>query len=160
MISAIFAIDDKGGMGKGGVIPWPYNKDDMMWFKEITQKQVVVMGRKSWESPDMIKPLPNRHNVVFTNHFFEQDDIDQIRGEVCDGLIAVEQKYPNKNVFVIGGADLLVKAKPVIESVYVTRIAGDFDCDTRIDIDEFLKGFKLTSEYDLGTCVVKKYESI
>ena len=63
-------------------------------------------------------------------------------------------------MFVIGGADLLVKAKPVIESVYVTRIAGDFDCDTRIDIDEFLKGFKLTSEYDLGTCVVKKYESI
>jgi dihydrofolate reductase len=74
--------------------------------------------------------------------------------------MAVEQKYPDKNVFVIGGADLLVKAKPVIKTVYVTRIAGDFDCDTRIDVDEFLKGFELTSEYDLGSCVIGQYVSI
>lgn len=160
MIGAVFAVDDTGGMGKGGTIPWPFNKQDMMWFKGITQNQVVVMGRKSWDSPDMIKPLPNRQNIVFTNNFFEQDGIEQVRGDVCEALLAIAERYPTKDILVIGGADLLVKAKPVIQVAYVTRIAGNFECDTRIDIDEFLKGFKLEASYDLGTCVVEKYATI
>jgi len=160
MIGAVFAVDDKGGMGKEGTIPWPFNKEDMMWFKEITQNQVVVMGRKSWESPDMIKPLPKRKNIVFTNNFFEQDDIEQIRGDVCEGLQNIKERYPDKEILVIGGANLLEKARPVIKFAYVTRIAGDYNCDTRIDVDQFLDGLNKVAEYDLGTCVVEKYATI
>jgi len=160
MIGAVFAVDDRGGLGRDGTIPWPYNKEDMRWFKHATTNSVVVMGRRSWESPDMIKPLPGRVNVVITNSFIDREDVDQFKGDVCEGILKSYDRYPDKNLFVIGGADILVQAKPILDCAYVTRISGDYMCDTHIDLPEFLSDFKLTNTQDLGTCVVELYERI
>lgn len=160
MIAALFAVDENGGMGNDGDLPWPMNKDDMRWFKGTTEGQVVVMGRRSWESPDMPKPLPKRHNVVFTNNFMERTDIQQISGDVCEGLKLVESEHLGKEVFVIGGANLLMQAKPVLDSAYITRIPGEYFCDTTIDLDAFLEGFRLVNTLNLGSCVVEEYEAV
>lgn len=160
MINALFAVDESGGMGKDGDMPWPMNKEDMIWFKETTQGQVVVMGKKSWLSPDMPKPLPNRHNIVFTSNFLDREDIVQMKGDVCEGLRYIAEQFPNLEIFVIGGANLLLQAKPVLDRVLVTRIPGTYDCDTRLDMNEFLQGFKLASTINLGTCMVEAYETI
>lgn len=160
MIIALFAVDEKGGMGNQGNIPWPTVKEDMKWFKETTQDQVVVMGKKSWLSPDMPKPLPKRHNVVFTNEFMDIPDIDQIHGDVCDGLRRIEELYPDNDIFVIGGANLLIQAEPVIDRAFITRIPGEFICDTVIDLNTFLRDFLLANSLDLGTCTVEVYERI
>ncbi len=157
MIAAVFAIDTAGGMGWKGSIPWPHNKDDMKWFKTITQNQIVVMGKRSWESPDMPKPLPGRHNIVFTNHFFDCDDIEQVKGDVCEALKSVKSSNKKKNVFVIGGPNLLQQCKPVLERVYLTRIPGEYLNDTQIDINEFLDGMKLHQTVNLGSCIVEEY---
>ena len=159
MISAVFAVDESGGMGKNGSLPWPFNKDDMIWFKNKTQNHVVIMGRKSWESPDMPKPLPKRHNVVFTNNFFD-GGVEQIRGDVCEGIKHIELKYPDKEIYVIGGANLLMQALPVIDKAYITKISGDFDCDTKIDLSLFLKNMSLANIHNIGTCKVEEYEAI
>lgn len=160
MIIALFAVDDNGGMGYLGNMPWPTVKEDMKWFKETTEGHVVVMGKKSWHSPDMPKPLPKRHNVIFTNEFLPRDDIVQLRGDVCEGLKHVEQMYPNNDVFVIGGANLLSQAKPVIEKAFITKIPGEHICDAVLDLNEFLIGFSLVNSLDLGTCTVEMYERI
>jgi dihydrofolate reductase len=160
MIIALFAVDEQGGMGNQGNIPWPTVKEDMKWFKETTQGQVVVMGKKSWQSPDMPKPLPKRHNVVFTNEFMDRDDIDQLTGDVCEGLKRVEELYPDNDIFVIGGANLLAQSKEVIDRAFITRIPGEYICDTVIDLDSFLVDFALTNSLDLGSCVVEMYERI
>ena len=57
MIKAILAVDEKGGVSKHGSMPWPKNLLDMKWFVENTKNQIVVMGRKTWDSLP-IKPLP------------------------------------------------------------------------------------------------------
>ena len=160
MIIALFAVDEKGGMGNQGNMPWPTIKEDMKWFKETTEGQVVVMGKKSWYSPDMPKPLPKRHNVVFTNNYIDNDKIDQIKGDVCEGLKYVEQKHPDNTVFVIGGANLLTQAKPVLNKAYITRVPGEYICDAVLDMEEFLKGFKLVQVRDFGTCKVEEYETV
>lgn len=159
MIAAVFAVDDIGGMGNDGTIPWPHNKDDMKWFKTITQNQIVVMGKRSWESPDMPKPLPGRHNVVFTNKFFDNDEIEQVRGDVCEALKSLKRANKNKNVFVIGGPNLLEQAKPVIQRVYVTRIPGEYISDTHIDLPKFLEGMTLHQTVNLGSCKVEEYHN-
>jgi dihydrofolate reductase len=159
MIAAVFAIDEAGGMGWKGTIPWPHNKDDMKWFKSVTQNHIVVMGKRSWDSPDMPKPLPGRLNVVFTNNFFEQDDIEQIKGDVCEALKSIKKQNKRKNVFVVGGANLLLQSKPVLERVFVTRIPGEFLSDVKIDIDDFLSGMTLTNRINLGTCIVEEYQN-
>lgn len=160
MIGAVFAVDERNGLGRDGNIPWPYNKEDMQWFKHATTDSVVVMGKRSWNSPDMIKPLPNRINCVVTNEFLNRQDVEQFRGDVSEGILRLYEKYPGKNLFVIGGADILVQAKPVLDCAYVTRIPGDYMCDTHIDLADFLIDFKLTNSQDFGTCTVELYERI
>jgi dihydrofolate reductase len=160
MIISLFAVDEEGGMGNNGTIPWPFNKEDMTWFKSKTQGQVVIMGKKSWDSPDMIKPLPKRHNVVFTNNFFDDDRIDQIRGDVCEGIFHIQKKFDPLDVYVIGGANILIQAKPIIKKSFITRIPGKYNCDTKIDLGHYLKDCNLVSTFDLGTCIVEEYETI
>lgn len=157
MIAAIFAVDDIGGIGYKGRISWPHNKDDMKWFKEATQNQIVAMGRKTWNSPDMPKPLPGRLNVVFTNNFFQIDEIEQVKGDVCEALKALKQSNKRKKIFVIGGADLLVQSRPVLDRIYLTRIKGEFINDTFINVEDFLNGMQLINTINLGTCIVEEY---
>ena len=154
MITALFAVDDVGGMGFKGQLSWPHNKDDMTWFKTQTQNQIVVMGRRTWDSPDMPKPLPGRLNVVF---FFDADDVEQVRGDVCEALRALKRHQKKKKIFVIGGPNLLLQSKPVLEKVFVTRIKGEFINDTYINIDEFLEGMTLVNTINLGSCIVEEY---
>ena len=160
MISALFAVDDAGGMGLNGNMPWPRNTEDMIWFKKATEGQVVVMGKKSWLSPDMPKPLPKRTNVIFTNNFMDREDIVQIRGDVCEGLLTIENTFPDNEIFVIGGADLLVQSKPVLNKVYVTRIPGTYETDVKINIEDFLKDFDLINSQQFTTCKVEEYETV
>ena len=48
-------------IGSGNKIPW-HLPDDFKWFKKLTTGQVVIMGRKTFES--IGRPLPNRTTIV------------------------------------------------------------------------------------------------
>jgi dihydrofolate reductase len=71
----VVAATLKGGIGQSGKLPWRL-KGDMAFFKQLTtttttaqkgKRNVVVMGRKTWESiPSNFRPLPNRVNVVLS----------------------------------------------------------------------------------------------
>lgn len=159
MIAALFAVDQAGGMGWKGSLPWPNNPDDMKWFKSTTQNHIVVMGKRTWESPDMPKPLPGRMNVVFTNAFFDQNDIEQIKGDVCEALKSIKNQNRRKNIFVIGGANLLIQSRPVLDRVFVTKISGEFLSDTKIDIQDYLQGMTLKNTINLGSCTVEEYHN-
>jgi dihydrofolate reductase len=157
MICALFAVADNGAIGYQGTMPWPRNKQDMMWFKKLTQNNTVVMGKSTWESTDMPIPLPNRTNVLITNNFVDREDILQLRGDVCSGLIHLQNEHNMDKIFVIGGANILMQALPVIDKAYITRIKGEFIHDTRIEMDDFLVDFELIETNDLGTCIVEEY---
>ena len=160
MILALFAVDQNGGMGFDGRMPWPRNKEDMRWFKKMTDNQLVVMGRKTWNSSDMPTPLPNRLNILITNNFIDKDDIIQLRGDVPTGLTEMQEKYPDDNVFVIGGPDILMQSIPVLEYAFITRIPGEYMSDVSIDLTKFLENFKLEETKEFETCKVEKYEAI
>lgn len=160
MIIALFAIDQKNGMGCNGVMPWPRNREDMKWFKSVTEGQLVVMGRKTWDSKDMPVPLPNRVNVLVTNTFIDRSDIVQFRGDVPAGLMALQEKNPAVDIFVIGGPDILMQASSIIERAYITRIPGEYVSDATIDLERFLNGFKLINSNNLETCKIEEYEAV
>src|SRR5882672_7610661 len=62
---AIAAMSENRAIGIGNKIPW-HLPEDFKWFKKMTTGNVVVMGRKTFES--LGKPLPNRTNVILTRH--------------------------------------------------------------------------------------------
>ena len=161
MIIGLFAVDDAGGIGNNGSMPWPPNKEDFKWFRETTLNQVVVMGKTTWNSPDMPKPLPKRFNVVFSNSPAEVEGAHIVfSSNVPETLQFIERDYEYENVFVIGGVNILLQAKPALQKLYITRIPGAYEADTQIDLDSFLDGFILTNTIDLGTCKVEEYETI
>ena len=158
MIAALFAVDQAGGMGWKGSMPWPSNPDDMKWFKTTTQNQIVVMGRKTWESPDMPSPLPGRMNVLVTHNFIDREDIEQVNGDVCEALTVLQKYNKKKDIFVIGGASLLMQSKPVLDKLLITRIPGEYLSDVTIDVDLLVEGKTLVGTTNLGSCVVEEWQ--
>lgn len=155
MIKAIFACDDKWGIGKNGALPWPHNPADLQWFKKSTDAQAVVMGRKTWESLPK-KPLPNRINLVITSANMENynprphgtysgSNIPRIVKEV------IEARYGGiDDVWIIGGAQLFESCISIIEEVHLSRIEGDYNCDV------FLPKWKLMRNFALGDQTITK----
>ena len=160
MIIGLFAVDENGGVSNQGSMPWNSISEDLKWFRETTLNQVVVMGHKTWESKDMPKPLPKRLNVVISNSPTITNANVVLRGKVPEMLRFVELEYADKDIYVIGGVNILLQAKPKLKKLFLTRIPGIYEADTQIDLDSFLDGFILTNTRDLGTCKVEEYEAI
>jgi dihydrofolate reductase len=62
---AIAAMSLNRVIGAGNKIPW-HLPEDFKWFKKMTMGNVIVMGRKTFES--LGQPLPNRKNLILTRH--------------------------------------------------------------------------------------------
>ena len=139
----IVAMDLENGIGKGGELPW-HIKADLKHFKEVTtqtssmaKKNVVIMGRKTWESlPEEYKPLPGRFNVVLTKqtelkfpeYVFVSNDIEH-------ALKWAQKKQEFgfvENIFVIGGGEVFNEAlcHPSCRKIHATHVLRSFACDT------------------------------
>ena len=137
MIRAILAVDDKGGVSKNGSMPWPKNKNDLMWFKENTLNQVVIMGRNTWEDSKMPTPLKERINILVTskkNKEYEGAD-HYINNDLIKNINKMKEQYSNKTIWLIGGPNIINQTFDVIEEFYLTRIYGDFMCDKNLDLN-------------------------
>lgn len=141
MINAIVAVDEQLGIGANNTMPWPKNKADMKWFRDNTYNGVVVMGRRTWESIGK-KNLPNRINVVITTndisnpipHNSEEEQPHwMVHGNIEIILRDLERMYPNKTIWVIGGANIFQQAMPFVEKLFITTIKGDYNCDVFLD---------------------------
>jgi dihydrofolate reductase len=65
MINIITAIANNNVIGYNNTIPWKLS-EDLKRFKSLTINNIVIMGRKTYESLGS-KPLPNRINIILTN---------------------------------------------------------------------------------------------
>ncbi|MGE7759810.1 dihydrofolate reductase [Peribacillus sp. NPDC097895] len=125
MISLIVAMDQNRVIGKNNQLPW-HLPADLQYFKKVTMGHPIVMGRKTFESIGRV--LPGRENVIVTrNQDFKAEgcvvlhDILQIKTYADDS---------DKEVFVIGGAEIFKEIMPVTDRLYITEIHETFEGDT------------------------------
>lgn len=145
MIKAILACDDKGGVSKDGTLPWPNNSTDLQWFKSATSGHVVVMGSTTWNDPHMPRPLPNRTNVLVTSRKDDYPGAETyIEGNLISGLKLLELNYPGLITWVIGGPNIVEQCLGAIEEFYISRIPGDYDCDTHLPLGKINALFEKT----------------
>ena len=145
MIKAIMAVDEKGGISKGQSMPWPKNSIDLKWFKENTLNNVVVMGRKTWEDPFMPTPLKSRINVLITSKdkkLIEGADY-YFSGNINDQIQNLQLEYTEKDIFIIGGSEIINSTLKSIEQFYLTRIYGNYNCEKFIDITSIENNMKM-----------------
>lgn len=131
-IKAILACDEKGGIAKDGTLPWPNNPRDLKWFKDNTTGHVIVMGSSTWDDPHMPCPMPNRVNVVATNQDPEKFNCDGILKNDLNAAVKHldTEMYPGMDTWVIGGSKIIEQTLGAIEMFYISRIPGEYDCDT------------------------------
>ena len=147
MIKAILACDDTGGVSKDGTLPWPHNTTDLQWFKNNTAGHVVVMGSTTWEDPHMPRPLPKRTNILATTRKEDYPGADDyISGDLCAELKEIEATCLGIIVWVIGGPNIIEQTLGVIDEFYISRIPGDYNCDTHLPMKKIESLFKVKWE--------------
>ncbi|WP_225047280.1 dihydrofolate reductase [Lacticaseibacillus kribbianus] len=139
MIAFLWAQAANGVIGKDGRLPW-HLPDDLAFFKAQTLGQLTVMGRSTWEALPK-RPLPGRTNVVMTR----QAGYRAPGAVVCpdvDAVLALAAAYPEQDLVVTGGAQVFAAFAKLVDTLWVTRLAGDFDGDVvmpPLDWDAFTR---------------------
>ena len=132
MLSMILATSKNGVIGNNGTLPWKKIIADMAWFREKTVSNVIIMGRKTWQSINCT-PLKNRINVVVSKQNIENADHTisvENNFQLLESLESLQKLYPNKELFIIGGAQLYESTKNIVEKIYLTELEKYFEGDT------------------------------
>lgn len=132
----ILACDVSGGIGLNGGLPWKTIKGDLPRFKSLTDGNVIVMGRKTWDSLPL-RPLSNRLNFVVTTQ-----QIELPYGAIS--VNGIEHFVHFKNAWLIGGASLVNSCWDYIDEVHLTKTLTKYHCDTFINLVELESKYTLT----------------
>jgi len=145
MIKAIMAVDNYGGIGKNGTMPWPKNSLDLQWFKKQTLNNVVVMGKLTWIDSNMPTPLKNRKNILITNsekNLYPGAD-EYLSGDLVLELKKLSSSLMPLDIFIIGGPNIIDQLFELIEEFYLTRIYGNYKCDNFLDLNRIKNSMRL-----------------
>jgi len=118
---AIAAMAENRVIGSGNTIPW-HLPDDFKFFKQTTMGQVLLMGRKTFES--IGRPLPGRDTVVLSRSGFSHDGVKTI-----SSLAELEIPSAERAIFVCGGAEIYRQMLPDCSDLYLTHVKRTVDGD-------------------------------
>jgi dihydrofolate reductase len=139
MISIIAAIGKNRELGKDNKLLW-HIPEDMERFKKLTTGQVVIMGRKTYQSlPKKFQPLPSRVNIVVTrNHAYTP--LGCVTSNSIEEAIKKAKEF-DKEIFIIGGASIYQQGIKYADRLYLTLVNKEFtDADAFFpDYSEFKK---------------------
>lgn len=144
MIGLIVARSRNNVIGNALGIPWKI-KGEQLQFKVLTEHNIVIMGRKTFE--DMGRPhgLPDRLNIVVSNtRTFKSDNVVTARSfqEAIDIAKSRCGKggYPGGDIYIAGGYSLYSEAIPMVDRMYITEIDMDVpEGETTVYFPEFNK---------------------
>lgn len=123
-MQAIAAMALNRVIGRGNTIPW-HLPEDFKWFKELTMGNILVMGRKTFES--IGRPLPGRTTFVLSRQSI------QIQGiTVIGGLDEIQKHLPendSRKIFVCGGAQVYSQALERCSDLYLTLVKKEVQGD-------------------------------
>ena len=123
-ISLIVAISENRVIGNRGQLPW-HLPADLKRFKRLTMRHHIIMGRKTFES--IGRQLPGRTSIVITR----QHDYNAVGALVAHDLKqALDLAAGDKEVFIIGGAEVYRRALAKVDRVYLTFIHAEVAGDT------------------------------
>lgn len=123
-------------IGNGNQIPW-HLPEDFKWFKAVTSGNVIVMGRKTFES--IGKPLPNRETIVLSRSAFSFPGVRTISS--LDELPALAS---DRLVFICGGAQIYEQTLPLCSELFLTLVKRDVAGDALFP--KFEDRFELVEE--------------
>jgi len=129
MVYLIVAYDANRLIGRDNSLPWAgMMSSDMRHFRELTTGNVVIMGRKTYDS--IGKLLPNRQNIIITRQPIE------INGALVAHSLDEAYKLASKNkeIFIIGGGQIFEQSLPTVDRIIATEIRHSFKGDASFPV--------------------------
>jgi len=170
MIKMIAAVSQNGVIGQNGVLPWG-NKypEDMKFFRKMTTRSIVIMGRATFESMQS-RPLPKRRNIVISRskeHFAEvyasvAEAVAVDTTPQCFSLGGDEKKTyfdTSGDIWIIGGANIYREGMKYASEIYLTLIPEEVLGKELVFFPWINPAFKMVELLDLenSTLKVAKY---
>lgn len=156
MIAAVVAADENWGIGSNNEL-LAHIPDDLKNFKRLTENNVIIMGRKTYESlPN--KPLPNRTNIVISskNHMLEDKGTLFVSMDFIKMFLETQSNDALSDCFVIGGGMIYKELLPYCEKVYVTKIHKSFN-----NVDTYFPNIDNMPEWEMTmVSEIRKYNDI
>lgn len=166
-LKAIVACSPEGIIAIGGKMPW-HVREDLQRFKRLTINNVVIYGRKTFESLGR-KCLPDRENFVVSR----SKSITLVKGTWAHCYLDLDtaiqdalMKYPDKTIWICGGANIYRQMLPIVDELELTIIK---EHEVKYDAEGdklFLPGYKdkildlftLKSEYETESACYQTYK--
>ena len=155
MFKIIVCLNKKGVIGNDGKLLY-HIKNDLSNFKSITSGNVVIMGRKTFESLPKKLPLPNRVNIIITsdeNYCVEASENVYIVHSVKDDVEMSKSLFSDKEVFVIGGESIYKQFlnSGEVSEMFLTIVHDEADGDSHFpqyNTDEWKTYYKSSVQKD------------
>ncbi|MCX7123162.1 MAG: dihydrofolate reductase [Gammaproteobacteria bacterium] len=119
-ICFVVAYSQNQVIGAKNQLPW-HLPNDLKHFKELTRNQHILMGRKTLES--IGRPLPNREMIVLTRQVDFKVDYARTIHDLS------ELQPLEKDLFIIGGAEIYQLLLPQADLIYATEIKTKIEGD-------------------------------
>ena len=116
-MDAIVAVYSDWGIGDGGTQPVVL-KADRAHFRQVTEGNAVIVGRKTLSDFPGGRPLKNRYNIVVTRQDIRIEGAQVVHS--TEEALAAAAEHPR--CLVIGGASVYRQFYPHCDRVFLTKI--------------------------------------
>ena len=116
-MDAIVAVYSDWGIGDGGTQPVVL-KADRVHFRQVTDGNAVIVGRKTLSDFPGGRPLKNRYNIVVTRQDIQIEGAQVVHS--TEEALAAAAQHPR--CLVIGGASVYKQFYPHYDRVFLTKI--------------------------------------
>lgn len=151
MINLIAVVALDGAIGKDNKMLWKIS-EDLQYYKARTIDNIVVVGRKTYESLPKIA-LKNRKYIVVTNNNPNLSkyglDSSKLLLNAILSEINLTNNEKNSCVYIGGGQSIYEQLIDYCDYAYITWIGRKYpDADTYFPIKELHSKYELISESD------------
>ena len=151
----IVSVARESVMGNKDKLPWgDYLPRDAEHFRNKTIGQIVVVGRKTWQSiSKRIRPSAGRRDIVLsTNPYLHAPG-----ASVCSSIEPILALAESMPVFISGGAEINKIFLPFARTIYVTRVHAYLNGKDLFPKLSFENWRKVSDEYHPAD-VLNKYD--
>lgn len=132
-IIMLAAVDRRWGIGYQNRLLFRI-KEDMEDFRNKTVHNIVVMGRRTFESLPGSRPLANRTNIVLSR----ENELSSRYGAGESGLLFMGSRdevleyaeNAQQSVFIIGGGEIYREFLDEASGAYITKVDAVREADT------------------------------
>lgn len=157
MIKIIVCVDKYSSIGIDNDLIYKF-KEDMKIFREKTLGNIVVMGRKTFESLGM-NPLKDRENIIISKTLNKSSSYKVLRN-----IEDVFNITTSKDIYIIGGKEIYEYFIPYSDEIHLTIVKNNFtkkyDVNNSIKVNINLNGFIVMSSQQFNEFNINVYKRL